>query len=211
MLLLLMSLSTNGRLNSVSIEKNDRDIERQLEYSSLMEQLKVETSYHFLGNIPVISPIEPSSIDRISDLYGPRQHHPILHIPTFHHGIDISANIGTDVRSTAVGVVKEVNFSKGYGTNILIKHSNNYVTRYAHLKTVRVAVGDTVKIGQIIGNVGSSGMSTGPHLHYEILRDGNTINPLSLYQMNLDTNEEKLINVYLTFLNNFESVIKFNL
>lgn len=95
----------------------------------------------------------------------------------FHEGIDISTRIGTDVVSTADGIVVEAGYDITYGNNIIIDHGFGFVTRYGHLSKIDVKAGQAIKRGQKIGEVGNTGFSTGPHLHYEIRINGVPVNP----------------------------------
>lgn len=112
----------------------------------------------------------------ITDGFGLRMH-PILERIEFHHGIDIANNTGTAIYATAAGVVKKVAYENGYGKFIRIDHENGYETIYAHLYRQNVRVGDRVNKGQIIGLMGNTGLSTGPHVHYEVLAGGQRVNP----------------------------------
>ena len=94
-----------------------------------------------------------------------------------HSGIDFRAPTGTSVRATGGGIVKEAGRKGGYGNVVEIVHRNGYTTRYAHLSRISVKPGQRVERGQKIGRVGSTGRSTGPHLHYEIRKAGKAINP----------------------------------
>lgn len=124
------------------------------------------------GDIPGIYP----SFGRISDTWGSRIH-PITKHLDFHYGIDISNTTGTPVYATAAGVVKKAAYVKGYGRRIVIEHGNGYESLYAHLYSYRVQKGDKVSKGQIIALMGNSGLSTGPHLHYEVHYNQRTLNP----------------------------------
>lgn len=95
----------------------------------------------------------------------------------FHAGIDIQGNRGDPVTSTAYGTVVEAGWSGGYGNCVVIKHKNGYSTLYGHLSKIRVKKNQKVKAGQLIGDIGSTGHSTGNHLHYEVHRNGKAINP----------------------------------
>ncbi len=95
----------------------------------------------------------------------------------FHEGLDISAPTGTPVYAPADGVVTFVGMRNGYGLTVEIKHGDRYITRYAHLSESLVRVGQRVQRGDMIARVGNSGRSTGPHLHYEVLKDGVPVNP----------------------------------
>jgi murein DD-endopeptidase MepM/ murein hydrolase activator NlpD len=95
-----------------------------------------------------------------------------------HTGIDFRAPSGTPARATAPGKVVEADWVGGYGNMVEIDHGNGLTTRYAHLSSVEVDVGQTVTKGQVIGRVGSTGRSTGPHLHYETRLDGDPMDPM---------------------------------
>ena len=105
---------------------------------------------------------------------------PITGEPEQHAGLDISADRGTPVHATADGTVESAGFNGGYGNSILLDHGFGISTRYGHLSGYAISVGQTVKRGQVIGYVGSTGHTTGPHLHYEILMNGEPVNPLRL-------------------------------
>ncbi len=95
-----------------------------------------------------------------------------------HHGLDIAAEEGTPILAAADGVVRRASDAGGYGLLVEIDHGDGIVTRYAHQSVIDVAVGDTLSAGDRIGAVGSTGRSTGPHLHLEVLRDGQRVDPL---------------------------------
>ena len=95
-----------------------------------------------------------------------------------HNGHDWAVNTGTKVRAAAEGVVELADFSESYGYNILINHNNGFKTRYAHLSEVKVSKGEKVEQSQVIALSGSTGFSTGPHLHFEVVKDGKRVNPI---------------------------------
>ncbi len=102
---------------------------------------------------------------------------PFLRKPAMHSGVDFSASFGTPVEATADGVVVHAGFKGSYGRMVEIRHGQGFTTRYAHLSAIRVQEGDPVTAGTIVGHVGSSGRSTGPHLHYETRRGGKALDP----------------------------------
>jgi murein DD-endopeptidase MepM/ murein hydrolase activator NlpD len=104
--------------------------------------------------------------------------HPVLGGTRRHNGIDLAATSGTPVYATADGVVSRADWYSSYGLYISLEHGASLQTRYAHLSRLAVAAGDTVKKGDVIGYVGSTGRSTGPHLHYEVRVDGLAVNPI---------------------------------
>jgi murein DD-endopeptidase MepM/ murein hydrolase activator NlpD len=131
------------------------------------------------GNVPCMMPIKEKDLDKITSGFGMRMH-PIKKVEMMHNGVDMVAKIGTPVMATADGRVVKVEFNgegKGYGRAIIIQHDNTFSTLYAQLSEFKVNAGEKVKQGQVIGLVGSSGMSTGPHLHYEVRKNGEPVDP----------------------------------
>jgi len=114
---------------------------------------------------------------QFASLFGMRLD-PILHTPDFHEGVDIRAPIGTPVRPIKEGMVVSTGWREGYGLCIDIMHPDGYLSRYGHLSVVKVEKGMMVGKDEIIGNIGSTGRSTGPHLHFEMIRHGQNVNPL---------------------------------
>jgi murein DD-endopeptidase MepM/ murein hydrolase activator NlpD len=102
---------------------------------------------------------------------------PFVHTPAMHTGLDLAAQTGDPVRATADGTITIAGWQGGYGKMIEIDHGNGLATRYGHLSSIEVVVGQSVKLGQVIGRVGTTGRSTGPHLHYETRIDGEPVDP----------------------------------
>lgn len=138
---------------------------------------------------PVIQPISINELTRFGSAFGMRLH-PILKVRKMHEGIDLTAPRGTPIFATADGVVlQSSNTSGGYGKKIVIDHGYGYRTLYGHCHELRVKKGERVKRGDIIGTVGSTGLSTRPHLHYEVIANGRKVNPIHYYANDL-TGEE---------------------
>jgi murein DD-endopeptidase MepM/ murein hydrolase activator NlpD len=118
---------------------------------------------------------------RLSSLFGPRRH-PVLRFTRMHKGIDFAAPTGTPVLAAAEGQIEFQGRNRGYGKYVRIRHSGGYSTAYAHLSRFAAGLGPGKRVqqGQVVGYVGSTGLSTGPHLHYEVLKDGVQVNPLDL-------------------------------
>ena len=114
---------------------------------------------------------------RISSRFARARRHPILGIWRSHDGMDIGAPHGTPIRAPAAGRVMRVERQLGYGLVVEVSHGSGVRTRYAHLSAARVTVGQRVTGGAIIAAVGSSGLSTGPHLHYEVIVRGTRVDP----------------------------------
>ncbi|MBE7033343.1 MAG: peptidase M23 [Ruminococcaceae bacterium] len=114
---------------------------------------------------------------RITSYYGMRNH-PVYKTPKFHSGIDIGAGYGLEIRAAADGVVTLAATNGGYGKCVVINHGSGITTLYAHCSSINVSVGEKVSKGQLIAKVGSTGVSTGPHLHFEVRINGTTTDPL---------------------------------
>ena len=126
-----------------------------------------------------ISPLNQNDIEKISSGFGQAKS-PFTNKMEFHKGIDLVAPIGRDVFAAAEGIISASASNKSNGNYIIIEHENGYITKYLHLNDRNVNTGENVLSGSLIGHVGSSGLSTGPHLHFEILKSGKSINPQSL-------------------------------
>ncbi len=103
--------------------------------------------------------------------------HPILHLARPHEGIDVTAPMNAPIEAPAAGVVTQVSWVEGYGNMLTVDHGYGLVTRYAHCSRILVVRGQRVKRGQVMANVGSTGLSTGPHLHYEVWVNGRPVDP----------------------------------
>jgi murein DD-endopeptidase MepM/ murein hydrolase activator NlpD len=147
--------------------------ERQL-YRIHLARTQVDRLQRTLVAVPIRKPIM-GEIDTSSG-FGVRMD-PFLRGPAMHTGIDLRGNSGDPVRVTASGTVTIAGWSGGYGKMVEVDHGNGFATRYGHLSAIDVEVGQTVKIGQIVGKVGSTGRSTGPHLHYETRVEGDAVDP----------------------------------
>ncbi len=136
------------------------------------EVLKLEVD----ANRPIYYPLSKGSF-RVSSAFNKKRLHPVLKYIKPHNGIDLAGERGTPVFATANGEVLISKFNGGAGNYIKINHKNGYYTVFMHLKERKVKVGEKVKAGQIIGYVGTTGRSTGPHLHYEVRKHENAIDP----------------------------------
>ena len=141
-----------------------------------------------LKAMPAIQPVENKDLKRMASGYGMRMH-PILKYRRMHTGMDFSAPRGTPVYATGDAVVKKASRGGGYGNLIILDHGFGYETYYAHLKKFDVRRGEHVERGEIIGYVGTTGLSTAPHLHYEVHKDGKVVNPINFYHGDLTSEE----------------------
>jgi len=149
-----------------------------------------------MRSIPAIMPISNKDLTRTASGYGLRIH-PIYKIIKFHAGMDFTAPSGTDVYATGDGTVASVISSRrGLGNHIIINHGFGYTSLYAHLERFNVRAGRKVRRGDVIGFVGSTGMSLAPHLHYEIKLNGTNVDPVNYYFNDLSPEEyEKMIEI----------------
>ncbi|MBB5045861.1 murein DD-endopeptidase MepM/ murein hydrolase activator NlpD [Rhodopseudomonas rhenobacensis] len=152
---------------------NSGAFERQL-YRINISRAQVERLNRTLSLVPYRKPVV-GEVEFTSG-FGVRSD-PFLGRPAMHTGLDFRAAMGDPVRATANGKVTSAGWAGGYGRMIEVDHGNGLATRYGHLSEISVKVGDAIKIGQVIGEVGSTGRSTGPHLHYETRIDGEAVDP----------------------------------
>ncbi len=146
-----------------------------------------------LAAIPAIQPVANKNLKRMASGYGYRIH-PIYKVRKMHWGTDFSAPTGTPIYATGDGKVTKYKRSRaGYGNHIIIDHGYGYQTLYAHMSKVDVRRGQKVKRGDIIGYIGSSGRSTAPHLHYEVIKDGRKINPVNYFFNDLSPEEYEMM------------------
>ncbi len=185
----LMSLS-NPELVVATTQKMDM-LSKQLyiQSNSLEELIDLGKSQEErLKCIPAIQPIANKDLKRTASGYGMRID-PIYRTPRFHSGMDFSAKVGTDIYATGNGVVTFAGWKQGYGNCLMIDHGFGYQTVYGHMSKYKARVGQKVKRGEIIGEVGNTGKSTGPHLHYEVIVRGKHDNPAKYYYMDLTPEE----------------------
>ena len=181
-----------------------------ISYAKRIEELKNRASVEFesfksvadrkdewkreMEHLPMISPV--NVIYRLGDGVKFREVHPVLGTPQWHHGQDICAPYGTEVYATGSGRVIKAGWEGGFGNCIIIDHGYGYQSTYGHLSSIKVAVGTDVKRGDLIGLTGSTGTSSGPHLHYQIDLFGQFKNPL--YYFNNDLSESEYFEMIKT-------------
>ena len=134
---------------------------------------RLEGAKALAKSIPISNPVPGMPV---SSTFGVRKD-PIIGSMAFHSGIDFRAMSGSSVRATANGTVTEAGYNGGYGNMVEVDHGNGLSTRYGHMSQILVTPGQKIKIGDVVGKVGSTGRSTGPHLHYEVRRNGSAVNP----------------------------------
>lgn len=149
-----------------------------------------------LASIPAIQPLSNKELKRLASGFGYRTH-PIYKIRHMHTGLDFSAPVGTEVYATGNGTVVAVKSeARGYGKHIIISHGYGYQTLYGHMSGFAVKPGQKIKRGEVIGYVGSTGTSTAPHLHYEVIKSGDKINPINFFYNDLTPEEyQKMLEI----------------
>jgi murein DD-endopeptidase MepM/ murein hydrolase activator NlpD len=147
-----------------------------------------------LASIPAIQPVSNKDLTRIASGFGYRIH-PIYKTSIMHTGQDFTAPVGTEIYATGNGTVEKVEYyGRGYGNNVIINHGYGYETLYGHMSKINVRDGQKINRGDVIGFVGNTGTSTGPHLHYEVMKNGNKINPVNFFYNDLTPEQyEKML------------------
>jgi murein DD-endopeptidase MepM/ murein hydrolase activator NlpD len=161
-----------------------------IQSKSLDEILKLAKEKNkLLSAIPAIQPVRNENLKQIASGFGYRSD-PFTKVRKFHQGMDFSARTGTPIFATGDGVVARAdNTASGYGNHIVIRHGFGYETLYGHLSKFNCRAGQSVKRGDIIGYVGSTGRSEAPHLHYEVHKGGEVVNPINFYYGNISAEE----------------------
>ncbi|MBK6484224.1 MAG: peptidoglycan DD-metalloendopeptidase family protein [Chitinophagaceae bacterium] len=178
----LMSFD-NGQLMASTAAKMDQ-MRRQLyiqskSYDEISVMIKKKAEV--LASIPAIQPISNKQLSHIASGFGMRID-PIYKIPKMHEGLDFTAPTGTPIHATGNGTISVVEYGdRGYGNHVIINHMVGYQTHYAHMSRIIVREGQVVKRGDVIGHVGSTGKSTAPHCHYEVIRNGVKLDPVNFF------------------------------
>ena len=183
---LVQSMSESQMVKSVVEQLNNLSLKVAYQSKSFDEiDDMVKHKEKLLQAIPAIQPVSNKDLTRIGSGFGNRID-PVYKVRRFHAGIDFTAPLGTPIYATADGVVKEAGFnSGGFGNDVVINHGYGYQTLYGHMYRVKARVGQTVKRGEVIGYVGSTGKSTGPHCHYEVHRNGSPVDPIYYFYNDL--------------------------
>ena len=148
-------------------------------------EVMVKNKAKLLESIPAIQPVSNRDLTRVASGFGNRID-PVYKVQKFHAGLDFTAPMGTPIYATADGVVRLATYNPGgYGNHVIINHGYGYETLYGHMVRIKARQGQSVKRGEVIGYVGSTGKSTGPHCHYEVHRSGKPINPVYYFYNDL--------------------------
>ncbi len=169
-------LSTWGFSSRKLNHQLDQSIEKVLHYDKTLADMQTRWQGD-LGRLDLVPTVLPLSGDfLLSSTFGVRAD-PLTHLPSMHEGIDFVAPVGTPVLATADGVVLRAEYAGAYGNMVEVAHADGFVTRYAHLKTIQVKPQDVLQRHDVVGTLGNTGRSTGPHLHYEVIFKGRAMHP----------------------------------
>lgn len=178
---LIMNVAKNVDILTKQIVIQSKSLDEITQLAANKEEL--------LTAIPAIQPIRNEDMTRMASGYGYRSD-PFTKAKKFHYGMDFSAPRGTPVYATGKGkVIRADNKSSGYGNHIIIDHGFGYKSLYGHLYKYNVKVGQKINRGDVIGFVGSTGRSSGPHVHYEVFKDEERVNPMNFYYGSLSAEE----------------------
>lgn len=178
-LLMLASIGTwAGQSSRAASVASDRLAESQATVVSLLDSVQV------LAAVAARAPLMPPRdmimpvVGRISSRFSNSRLHPMLEVWRAHRGVDVAAPAGTPIVAPARGRVRFVGRRVGYGLTVEVAHSGGVITRYAHCARTLVKTGEEVQAGQQLATVGSTGLATGPHVHFEVLKEGKSVDPL---------------------------------
>ena len=180
------SMDNNELLSSINSSLNNLSSRIKTQQASYIEVMGlINNKELLLAHTPAIQPVSNKDLDRIASGFGYRID-PIYKTVKLHPGLDFTAPAGTPIYATADGTVETAEFGEGgYGNHVIINHGFGYKTLYGHMLRMKARPGKKVIRGEVIGYVGSTGKSTGPHLHYEVIRRGQKIDPVYFFYNDL--------------------------
>ena len=173
------SLSASGQAGAMALSART-DVDQLIRRANILVR-SVDEAYDSMSSHQARMAATPSIMPTkgwLTSAFAAERVHPILHMARPHEGIDVSAPMGAEIEAPAAGIVTEVRWEEGYGNTLKIDHGFGVVTRFAHCSKILVGPGARVSRGQKIALVGSTGLSTGPHLHYEVWVNGKPVNPI---------------------------------
>jgi len=183
---LVQSMGETELVTSMAAQLNNLSLRMayQLKSFNAIENM-VKNKEKLIAAIPSIQPISNRNLNRVASGFGYRID-PIYKDRRLHAGLDFTAPIGTPIYAAADGVIKDAGFNTGgYGNRVVVNHGFGYETLYAHMVRIKARVGARIKRGEVIGYVGSTGKSTGPHLHYEVHKNGTPLDPIYFFYNDL--------------------------
>jgi murein DD-endopeptidase MepM/ murein hydrolase activator NlpD len=187
-----LSIDIANSLNNITA----RVVYQQTSYNDIEKLIKNQGNK--LNSIPAIQPVSNKELNRIASGFGMRIH-PIYGIAKMHNGLDFTAPQGTPIYATGDGTVTTSGMSTGTGNHVIINHGYGYETVYMHMVRIKARYGQRVKRGEVIGWVGSTGASTGPHCHYEVHINRNPVDPVYFFYNDLNAEQyDRLLKIAAT-------------
>jgi murein DD-endopeptidase MepM/ murein hydrolase activator NlpD len=183
---LVKSMSENELLKGLTEQLNNLSLRVAYQFKSYGDiDGMIKNKEKLLAGIPAIQPVSNKELTRIASGFGYRVD-PVYKVTKYHAGLDFAAPQGTPIYATADGTVKQADYNEGgYGNHVVINHGYGYETLYGHMYRIKARVGEHVKRGEVIGYVGSTGKSTGPHCHYEVHKNGQPVDPVYYFYNDL--------------------------
>ena len=183
---LVQSMGETELVKSLTAQLNTLSLRAAYQEKSYKEiDGMIKNKEKLLAAIPAIQPVSNKDLTRIASGFGYRID-PVYKVTKFHAGLDFTAPQGTPIYATADGVVKEADYNAGgFGNHVLISHGYGYETLYGHMYRIKAKVGQKISRGEVIGYVGSTGKSTGPHCHYEVHKGGDPVDPVYYFYNDL--------------------------
>jgi murein DD-endopeptidase MepM/ murein hydrolase activator NlpD len=183
---LIQNLSNTALITNMADQLNNLSLRMSFQANSFAEiTTMVKNKEKLLKAIPAIQPVSNKNLNRVASGFGYRID-PLYKDYRLHAGLDFAAPAGTPIYATADGVVQAAGFNTdGYGNKVVINHGYGYQTLYGHMVRVKARVGQSVKRGEVIGYIGSTGKSTGPHCHYEVIKRGAKVDPVYYFYNDL--------------------------
>jgi murein DD-endopeptidase MepM/ murein hydrolase activator NlpD len=187
-----LSIDIANSLNNITA----RVVYQQTSYNDIEKLIKNQGNK--LNSIPAIQPVSNKELNRIASGFGMRIH-PIYGIAKMHNGLDFTAPQGTPIYATGDGTVTTAGMGTGTGNHVIINHGYGYETVYMHMVRIKAHNGQRVKRGEVIGWLGSTGASTGPHCHYEVHINGNPVDPVYFFYNDLNAEQyDRLLKIAAT-------------
>ncbi len=183
---LVQSLGETELINSMANQLNNLSLRIAYQSKSFLEIADlVKNKEKLLAAIPSIQPVSNKNLNRVASGFGYRID-PIYKDRRLHAGLDFTAPSGTPIYATADGIVRDAGFNTGgFGNRVVIYHGFGYETTYSHMYRIKARIGEKIKRGEVIGYIGTTGKSTGPHLHYEVHRNGVAVDPIYYFYNDL--------------------------
>jgi murein DD-endopeptidase MepM/ murein hydrolase activator NlpD len=203
---LVQHMDESELLRSLKSQLNTLALRASYQAKSYKEiDAMIKNKERLLAAIPAIQPISNKNLRHVASGFGYRID-PVYKVAKFHAGLDFAAPQGTPVYATADGIIKEADYNAGgYGNHVVINHGYGYETLYGHMYRMRARVGQKVKRGQVIGYVGSTGKSTGPHCHYEVRKSGQPVDPVFYFYNDLTPEQyDRLLKLAATSNQSFD-------